>query len=155
MKINVELKCGIKTTLPIREELITSYIEEMNIEDDDSLEVVDFDSEDYDFSNLDIIGYDVYYLNELLSDLSTVATNKEIIALLEVYSSDLLDIIERARRGTYKFYPNKNFKDLLYEPSIEEDYKYYDDEFYIYEDLLSRGYQETSVRCNPNTLKIN
>ena len=154
MKINVELKCGIKTTLPIREELITSYIEEMNIEDDDSLEVVDFDSEDYDFSNLDIIGYDVYYLNELLSDLSTVATNKEIVALSEVYSANLLDIIEIARRGTYKFYPNKNFRDLLYETSIEEDYKYYDDEFYIYEDLLSRGYQETSVRCNPNILKI-
>ena len=147
MKINVELKCGIKTTLPIREELITSYIEEMNIEDDDSLEVVDFDSEDYDFSNLDIIGYDVYYLNELLSDLSTVATNKEIVALSEVYSANLLDIIEIARRGTYKFYPNKNFRDLLYETSIEEDYKYY-------EDLLSRGYQETSVRCNPNILKI-
>ena len=152
MKINVELKCGIKTTLPIREELITSYIEEMNIEDDDSLEVVDFDSEDYDFSNLDIIGYDVYYLNELLSDLSTVATNKEIVALSEVYSANLLDIIERARRGTYKFYPNKNFRDLLYETSIEEDYKYYDDEFYILR--ISRGYQETSVRCNPNILKI-
>lgn len=148
MKINVELKCGIKMPLPTREELITSYIEEMNIEDDDSLEVVDFDSEDYDFSNLDIIGYDVYYLNELLSDLSTVATNKEIVALSEVYSANLLDIIEIARRGTYKFYPNKNFRDLLYETSIEEDYKYYDD-------LISRGFQETSVRCNPNTLKIN
>ena len=147
MKINVELKCGIKTTLPIREELITSYIEEMNIEDDDSLEVVDFDSEDYDFSNLDIIGYDVYYLNELLSDLSTVATNKEIVALSEVYSANLLDIIEIARRGTYKFYPNKNFRDLLYETSIEEDYKYYDD-------LISRGFQETSVRCNSNILKL-
>lgn len=154
MKINVELKCGIKMPLPTREKLITSFIEEMNIEDDDSLEVVDFDSEDYDFSNLDIIGYDVYYLNELLSDLSTVATNKEIVALSEVYSANLLDIIERARRGTYKFYPNKNYRDLLYETSIEEDYKYYDDEFYIYEDLLSRGYQETSVRCNPNILKI-
>ena len=148
MTINVELKCGIKMPLPTREELITSYIEEMNIEDDDSLEVVDFDSEDYDFSNLDIIGYDVYYLNELLSDLSTVATNKEIVALSEVYSANLLDIIEIARRGTYKFYPNKNFRDLLYETSIEEDYKYYDD-------LISRGFQETSVRCNPNTLKIN
>ena len=147
MKINVELKCGIKTTLPIREELITSYIEEMNIEDDDSLEVVDFDSEDYDFSNLDIIGYDVYYLNELLSDLSTVATNKEIVALSEVYSANLLDIIEIARRGTYKFYPNKNFRDLLYETSIEEDYKYYDD-------LISRGFQETSVLCNSNILKL-
>lgn len=154
MTINVKLKCEIKMPLPTREELITSYIEEMNIEDDDSLEVVDFDSEDYDFSNLDIIGYDVYYLNELLSDLSTVATNKEIVALSEVYSANLLDIIEIARRGTYKFYPNKNFRDLLYETSIEEDYKYYDDEFYIYEDLLSRGYQETSVRCNPNILKI-
>ena len=147
MKINVELKCGINTTLPIREELITSYIKEMNIEDDDSLEVVDFDSEDYDFSNLDIIGYDVYYLNELLSDLSTVATNKEIVALSEVYSANLLDIIEIARRGTYKFYPNKNFRDLLYETSIEEDYKYYDD-------LISRGFQETSVRCNSNILKL-
>lgn len=148
MTINVKLKCEIKMPLPTREELITSYIEEMNIEDDDSLEVVDFDSEDYDFSNLDIIGYDVYYLNELLSDLSTVATNKEIVALSEVYSANLLDIIEIARRGTYKFYPNKNFRDLLYETSIEEDYKYYDD-------LISRGFQETSVRCNPNTLKIN
>ena len=93
MTINVKLKCEIKMPLPTREELITSYIEEMNIEDDDSLEVVDFDSEDYDFSNLDIIGYDVYYLNELLSDLSTVATNKEIVALSEVYSANLLDII--------------------------------------------------------------
>ena len=148
MTINVKLKCEIKMPLPTREELITSYIEEMNIEDDDSLEVVDFDSEDYDFSNLDIIGYDVYYLNELLSDLSTVATNKEIVALSEVYSANLLDIIEIARRGTYKFYPNKNFRDLLYETSIEEDYKYYDD-------LISRGFQETSVRCNSNTLKIN
>lgn len=147
MTINVELKCGIKMPLPTREELITSYIEEMNIEDDDSLEVVDFDSEDYDFSNLDIIGYDVYYLNELLSDLSTVATNKEIVALSEVYSANLLDIIEIARRGTYKFYPNKNFRDLLYETSIEEDYKYYDD-------LISRGFQETSVRCNSNILKL-
>ena len=155
MTINVKLKCEIKMPLPTREELITSYIEEMNIEDDDSLEVVDFDSEDYDFSNLDIIGYDVYYLNELLSDLSTVATNKEIVALSEVYSANLLDIIEIARRGTYKFYPNKDFRDLLYEPSIEEDYKYYDDKFYIYDDLISRGFQETSVRCNPNTLKIN
>ena len=87
-------------------------------------------------------------MNELLSDLSTVATNKEIVALSEVYSANLLDIIEIARRGTYKFYPNKNFRDLLYETSIEEDYKYYDD-------LISRGFQETSVRCNPNTLKIN
>ena len=155
MKINVELKCGIKMPLPTREELITSFIEEMDIEDDDSLEVVDFDSKYYDFSNLDIIGYDVYYLNELLYDLSAVATNKEIVALSEVYSANLLDIIERARRGTYKFYPNKDFRDLLYEPSIEEEYKYYDDKFYIYDDLISRGFQETSVRCNPNTLKIN
>ena len=44
MTINVKLKCEIKMPLPTREELITSYIEEMNIEDDDSLEVVDFDS---------------------------------------------------------------------------------------------------------------
>lgn len=130
-------------TLPTTEKVIYENLEEICINDNDTYLVANFKSK----LDLDIIGYeDIYYLNELVSKLNTCgATNKEIQAISEAYSTDLEEILRKAQRGQYKFYPDKSLRVLAQELSNTcKYYKYYSDE-QIVDELCNLGYEETST----------
>jgi len=132
-------------TLPTTNHIISSTIEEICIDNTDKCVVTKYNS-NLSLNNLDIVGYeDIYYINELVLKLNKCATNKKIVALVEVYSNNLEEILQKAQRGTYKFYPNKCLKDIAEKFSTRKPYKYYDDIYRIIEDLSQIGYEETST----------
>ena len=96
-------------------------------------------------------GNDLYDLNKSIEKLSQdKVTDKEIIALSEIYSS-FDDVVIKAQRGLYRFYPNKSLEDVA--DTFKDDKKYdyckgLDDEIdilAIVNDLSKQGYQETST----------
>lgn len=130
--------------MPTYPKVIDDVLEEICTDSDDDCVVTKFKTK-LNLNDLDIVGTeDIYYLNELISKLNNCATNKEIVALAEVYSSSLEEILSKVYRGNYKFYPNKSLDDIIEMFSKKKYYRYYDD-IDILNDLLRLGYEETST----------
>lgn len=91
---------------------------------------------------------DISYLNSQVIELNKYATNNEITALTEVYSSDIEDIIEEARKGHYEFFPNMTMSEVAEKIRHRKEYNcypYLSEENgleLIEEDLWKRGYEE-------------
>lgn len=134
-------------TLPVNSYRLEQIIEQLCPNADDGCVIIDYKTQ---FSIEDLICYDIYYLNELLSDLSAYATDKEIQALLETYSSNLEDIQQKVQRGGYTFYANKTLMDVAEEMAETEQYSNYcrlngEIEYdKIVDDLCKSGYEQTS-----------
>ena len=138
-------KVGKWITLPTTNYIIESTIEGVCIDNTYRCVVTKYKSS-LGLNDLDIVGYeDIHYLNELVIKLNTCATNKEIVALSEAYSDNLEEILQKAQRGRYKFYPKKSLEDIAEKFATRRPYKYYDDIYQIIEDLLKIGYEETST----------
>ena len=130
--------------MPTYPNVIDDALEEICINSNDNCVVTKFKTK-FNLNDLDIVGTeDIYYLNELISKLSNCATNKEIVALAEVYSNNLEEILLKVYRGNYKFYPNKSLDDVAQIFSKRKYYRYYDNEEII-DDLTKMGYEETST----------
>lgn len=91
---------------------------------------------------------DIGYLNSQIIELNKYATNNQIKALSEVYSSDLEDIIENARQGHYEFFPKMTMSEVAEKIRHRKQYNcypYLSEENgleLIEEDLWKRGYEE-------------
>ncbi len=91
---------------------------------------------------------DISYLNSQIIELNKYATNNQIKALSEVYSSDLEDIIENARQGHFEFFPNMTMNEVAEKIRYRKEYNcypYLSEENgieLIEEDLWKRGYEE-------------
>lgn len=91
---------------------------------------------------------DIGYLNSQIIELNKYATNNQIKALSEVYSSDLEDIIENARQGHFEFFPKMTMSEVAEKIRHRREYNcypYLSDENgleLIEEDLWKRGYEE-------------
>ena len=130
--------------MPTYPKVIDDALEEICTDSNDNCVVTKFKTK-FNLNDLDIVGTeDIYYLNELISKLSNCATNKEIVALAEVYSNNLEEILLKVYRGNYKFYPNKSLDDVAQIFSKRKYYRYYDNEEII-DDLTKMGYEETST----------
>lgn len=130
--------------MPTYPNVIDDALEEICINSNDNCVVTKFKTK-FNLNDLDIVGTeDIYYLNELISKLSNCATNKEIVALAEVYSSSLEEILSKVYKGDYNFYPNKSLEDVAQIFSKRKYYRYYNNE-QILDDLSRRGFEETST----------
>ena len=92
---------------------------------------------------------DIGYLNSQIIELNKYATNNQIRALSEVYSSDNIDnLIEEARKGHYEFFPNMTMSEVAEKIRHRKEYNcypYLSEENgieLIEEDLWKRGYEE-------------
>lgn len=91
---------------------------------------------------------DISYLNSQIIELNKYATNNQIKALSEVYSSDLEDIIENARQGHFEFFPKMTMSEVAEKIRHRKQYNcypYLSEENgleLIEEDLWKRGYEE-------------
>ena len=130
--------------MPTYPKVIDDLLEEICTDSDDDCVITKFKTK-LNLNDLDIVGTeDIYYLNELISKLSNCATNKEIVALAEVYSSSLEEILSKVYKGDYNFYPNKSLEDVAQIFSKRKYYRYYNNE-QILDDLSRRGFEETST----------
>lgn len=135
-------------TLPENSYRLGQIIEQLCPNVDDDCVIVDYKTQ---FYPEDLTRYDIYYLNELVSNLNSYATDKEIQALLESYSTNLEDIQQKVQRGGYKFYANKTLMDVAEEMAETEQYSNYcrlDGEIEydkIVDDLCKLGYEQTST----------
>ena len=141
-------KEGITLILPTEDKNLFSILDKLTDGDTyDEIIVVDYKSPLYiDFSIYD--GNDLYDVNSNLKKLNQCATESEMIALSEIYSY-LPDILYKAQRGNYEFYPNITLADLANMRLKDEPYGYFkaleNDGISIISDLYRQGYQETSV----------
>jgi hypothetical protein len=91
---------------------------------------------------------DIGYLNSQIIELNKYATNNQIRALSEVYSSDIEELIEEARKGHYEFFPNMTMSEVAEKIRHRKQYNCYpylsekNGLELIEEDLWKRGYKE-------------
>ena len=91
-------KLGRWIVLPAQNNQIDRFLEDITIEFNGDFII----SKIKNNLNLDIIcSDDIYYLSELLFDLNSCATDKEIVALFETYSNKLEDILSLVHRGKH------------------------------------------------------
>lgn len=91
---------------------------------------------------------EIGYLNSQIIELNKYATNNQIRALSEVYSSDIEELIEEARKGHYEFFPKMTMSEVAEKVRHRKQYNcypYLSEENgleLIEEDLWKRGYEE-------------
>ena len=156
MKVKLKLennnncnKENVIVTLPTNDETITRELDRLIDCTYDEILVTEYKSPmNIDFSIYE--GTDLYDVNKSIEKLNQVVTDDEIIALSEIYNN-LDDVVSRAQRGTYEFYPNQTLKNVAYRLANTERYKYYRnsdgdvDDSAIVDDLCKLGYEQTSM----------
>lgn len=130
--------------IPTSYKEIDNIIKEICTDFDDNCAVTMFKTK-LNLNSLDILGItDIYYLNDVITNLNAYAADKELIALSETYSNRLEEILSKVYRKNYKFYPNKSLEDVAQIFSKRKYYRYYNNE-QIIDDLSRRGFEETST----------
>lgn len=136
--------------LPTTDEKIFSILDKLADGDKyDDIIVTAYKSKlDIDFTIYS--GDDLYDVNSNIEKLNQCATDDEMIALSEIYN-DLNEMLLKAQRGKYYFYPNKTLDDLAHTLLNDEPYGYFKtlynerNEISKIDELCRQGYQETST----------
>lgn len=147
-------KIGEWITLPSHNHIIDETIEEICVTDTDRCIVTKFrtrlhskhlDISTLQLKDLDIVGReDIYHLNECIYELTQSAIDEEIVALTEVYSNKLEEILQKSQHGIYKFYAGKSLKNLAYKFLHKPQYKH-NSHVQMVDELCRLGYKETST----------
>lgn len=136
-------------SLPTTEEILYETLEGLaNDGKYNDITVIGYTTKlDIDFTIYD--GDDLFEINNDLDELNQSVTNKEMIALSEIYS-DLFEM-NQATKKIDKFYPNKSLEDVANKLANTERYRYYRntdgdiDYESIVDDLCRLGYKQTST----------